>query len=65
MFEVEPYNDDVTLVKTATAMEDGQPIMWAIAYLIKDTLFQLFSGGGVAAVCPELRTRRLVSMEAV
>ena len=39
MFEVEPYNDDVTLVKTATAMEDGQPIMWAIAYLIKDTLF--------------------------
>lgn len=39
MFEVEPYNEDVTLVKTATAMEDGQPIMWAIAYLIKDTLF--------------------------
>ena len=39
MFEVEPYNDDVTLVKTSTAMEDGHPIMWAIAYLIKDTLF--------------------------
>jgi len=39
MFEVEPYNDDVTLVKTATAMEDGQPIMWAIAFLIEDTLF--------------------------
>jgi glyoxylase-like metal-dependent hydrolase (beta-lactamase superfamily II) len=39
MFKVEPYNEDVTLIKTATAMEDGQPIMWAIAYLIKDTLF--------------------------
>ena len=39
MFDVEPYNDDVTLVKTSTAMEDGHPIMWAIAYLIKDTLF--------------------------
>jgi len=38
MFEVEPYNDEVTLVKTATAMKDGQPIMWAIAYLIEDTL---------------------------
>ncbi|MHA2080120.1 MAG: MBL fold metallo-hydrolase [Candidatus Thorarchaeota archaeon] len=39
MFEVERYNDDVTLVKTSTAMEDGHPIMWAIAYLIEDTLF--------------------------
>ncbi|MFW9767276.1 MAG: MBL fold metallo-hydrolase [Candidatus Thorarchaeota archaeon] len=39
MFEVEQYNKDVTLVKTATAMEDGKPIMWAIAYLIEDTLF--------------------------
>jgi glyoxylase-like metal-dependent hydrolase (beta-lactamase superfamily II) len=39
MFEIEQYNDDVTLVKTSTAMEDGHPIMWAIAYLIKDTLF--------------------------
>ena len=39
MFEVEPYNEDVTMVKSATAMEDGQPIMWTIAYLIKDTLF--------------------------
>lgn len=38
MFEVESYNDEVTLVKTATAMEDGQPIMWAIAFLIEDTL---------------------------
>jgi len=38
MFEVERYNDEVTLVKTATAMEDGQPIMWAIAFLIEDTL---------------------------
>ncbi|MFW9868538.1 MAG: MBL fold metallo-hydrolase [Candidatus Thorarchaeota archaeon] len=39
MFEVEPYNDEVTLIKTSTAMEDGHPIMWAIAYLIEDTLF--------------------------
>jgi ribonuclease/clavin/mitogillin len=38
MFEVEPYNDDVTLVKTATAMEDGNPIMWAISYLVKNIL---------------------------
>lgn len=39
MFEIEPYNDDVTLIKTATAMEDGQPIMWVISYLVRDTLF--------------------------
>ncbi|MFW9788290.1 MAG: MBL fold metallo-hydrolase [Candidatus Thorarchaeota archaeon] len=39
MFEVEYFNEDVTLVKTATAMEDGKPIMWAIAHLIEDTLF--------------------------
>jgi glyoxylase-like metal-dependent hydrolase (beta-lactamase superfamily II) len=39
MFEVESYNDEVTLIKTATAMDDGKPIMWAIAYLIEDTLF--------------------------
>ncbi len=39
MFEIEHYSDDVTLVKTSTAMEDGHPSMWAIAYLIKDTLF--------------------------
>jgi glyoxylase-like metal-dependent hydrolase (beta-lactamase superfamily II) len=38
MFEVEPFNEVVTLVKSATAMDDGQPIMWAIAFLIEDTL---------------------------
>ena len=38
MFEVEPYNEDVTLVKTATAMEDGNPIMWAISYLVRDIM---------------------------
>jgi len=38
MFEVEPYNDDVTLVKTATAMEDRNPIMWAISYRVGDIL---------------------------
>jgi glyoxylase-like metal-dependent hydrolase (beta-lactamase superfamily II) len=39
MFEIEPYNEDVTLVKTSTAMEDGHPIMWVISYLVRDTLF--------------------------
>lgn len=38
MFEVEPYSDEITLVKTATAMEDGKPIMWAIAYLVEDIM---------------------------
>ena len=38
MFEVEPHNDDVTLIKTATAMEDGNPIMWAIAYHVGNIL---------------------------
>ncbi|KXH73997.1 MAG: hypothetical protein AM326_10225 [Candidatus Thorarchaeota archaeon SMTZ-45] len=38
MFEVEPYNEEVTLIKTATAMEDRNPIMWAISYLVEDVL---------------------------
>jgi len=38
MFEVEFYNEDVTLVKTGTAMEDGNPIMWAIAYRVGNIL---------------------------
>lgn len=38
MFEVESYNEDVTLLKTATAMEDRNPIMWAISYRIGNIL---------------------------
>ena len=39
MLEVIPYNEDVTLVKTATSQEGGHPIMWIISYLVRDTLF--------------------------
>ncbi|MGY5863871.1 MAG: MBL fold metallo-hydrolase [Candidatus Thorarchaeota archaeon] len=39
MLEVVPYNDDVTMVKTATSQEGGHPIMWIISYLVRDTLF--------------------------
>ena len=39
MFELESYSEDITLVKTSTAMEDGHPIMWVISYLVKDVLF--------------------------
>ncbi len=39
MLEIVPYNEDVTLVKTATSQEGGHPIMWIISYLVRDTLF--------------------------
>lgn len=39
MLEVVPYNEDVTMVKTATSQEGGEPIMWIISYLVRDTLF--------------------------
>jgi glyoxylase-like metal-dependent hydrolase (beta-lactamase superfamily II) len=39
MLELELYNEDVTLVKTATSQEGGHPIMWIISYLVRDTLF--------------------------
>ncbi|MFW9794862.1 MAG: MBL fold metallo-hydrolase [Candidatus Thorarchaeota archaeon] len=39
MLEIERYNDDVTLVKTATSQEGGHPIMWIISYLVRDTMF--------------------------
>jgi glyoxylase-like metal-dependent hydrolase (beta-lactamase superfamily II) len=39
MLEVVPYNDDVTMVKTATSQDGGDPIMWIISYLVRDTLF--------------------------
>ena len=37
MFEIVPYNNLVTCLKTATE-QDGNAIMWVYAYLIEDTL---------------------------
>ena len=38
MFQTERFSDDVTLIKTATPMEDGKPIMWAVAYRVGNIL---------------------------
>ncbi|MFW9908813.1 MAG: MBL fold metallo-hydrolase [Candidatus Thorarchaeota archaeon] len=38
MIEIEPYDKNITCIKTATPMDDGKPIMWAYAYHILDSL---------------------------
>ena len=40
MIEIEPYNEDITSIKTATVMPDGgHPIMWAYSYKVLNALF--------------------------
>jgi glyoxylase-like metal-dependent hydrolase (beta-lactamase superfamily II) len=40
MIEIEPFNDDITAIKTATQGPDGShPIMWAYSYKVLNTLF--------------------------
>ncbi len=39
MIEIEPFNSGVTCIKTATAQDDREPIMWVYAFKIGDALF--------------------------
>ena len=52
MFEREPFDDDITGLKTATAGPDGQAIMWVYAYHIGDAIFDT----GCANAKDELKT---------